>query len=126
MLYEDSTPRERTPLSGDSTLSECKPYHSANLLLDGVGASWHAARVLIVVAKFLNGKLSTNKVSEDQETLVVVVLQQIDQICNYTTLEKEKEKSRERHRDKETSQRVSSLWAVNSDEQNVGGCAHPL
>jgi hypothetical protein len=51
---------------------------------------------LIVVAKFLNGKLSTKKASEDQETLVVVVLQQIDQICNYTTLEKEEEKSRER------------------------------
>jgi hypothetical protein len=106
MLYEDSTPHERTPLSGDSTLAECKPYHSANLLLDGVGASWHAARVLIVVAKFLNGKLSTNKVSEDQETLVVVVLQQIDQICNYTTLEKEKEKSPERDRDTETKRHL--------------------
>jgi hypothetical protein len=98
MLYEDSTPQERTPLSGDSTLAKCKPYHSANLLLDAVGASWHAARVLIVVAKFLDGKLSTEKASEDQETLVVVVLQQIDQICNYTTLEKEKEKSREADR----------------------------
>jgi hypothetical protein len=71
-----------------------------------VGASWHAARVLIVVAKFLNGKLSTNKVSEDQETLVVVVLQQIDQICNYTTLEKEKEKSPERDRDTETKRHL--------------------
>ncbi len=88
-------------MSGDSTVPELKPYNSANLLLDGVGASWHAARVLIVVAKLLNGKLSTKLASEDQETLFVVLLQQIDQICNYTTLEKEKEKSRERDGDTE-------------------------